>query len=80
MLEQCHLPDLSVKNYGDNESGYVVGIVIRVVESMFIFIQANPHQKYLLLEDCLFSFKQTRTKNICYWKIDKWLSYASCKE
>ena len=51
MLEQCHLPDLSVKNYGDNESGYVVGIVIRVVESMFIFIQANPHQKYLLLED-----------------------------
>ena len=51
MLEQCHLPDLLVKNYGDNESGYVVGIVIRVVESMFIFIQANPHQKYLLLED-----------------------------
>ena len=62
MLEQCHLPDLLVKNYGDNESGYVVGIVIRVVESMFIFFQANPHQ------------------NICYWKIDKWLSYASCKE
>ena len=33
MLEQCHVPDPLVKNYGDNESSYGVSIVTRVVES-----------------------------------------------
>ena len=37
--------------YGDNDSGYDTGIVIRVVEFVLLFFQANPHQKYLWLED-----------------------------
>ena len=45
MLEQCHVPDLLVKNYGDNESGYGVGIVIRVVESYVSFVSNKPTPK-----------------------------------
>ena len=49
MLERRHLPDLLVKNYGDNESGYVVGIVIRVVESYVYFLSSKPAQKILAI-------------------------------
>jgi hypothetical protein len=45
MLEQCHVPDLLVKNYGDNESGYGVSIVIRVVESYVSFVSNKPTPK-----------------------------------
>ena len=38
-----------VKNYGDNESGYNVGIVIRVVESYISFRSRKPTQKILAI-------------------------------
>ena len=34
-----------VKNYGDNENGYDVGIVIRVVESYVTFVSNIPTSK-----------------------------------
>ena len=33
MLEQCHVSDLSVQKYGDNDNSYDERTVIRVVES-----------------------------------------------
>ena len=34
-----------VKNYGDNDNGYSVGIVIRVVESYVTFVSSKPAPK-----------------------------------
>ena len=48
MLDQCHVPDLFVKNYGDNDNGYSVGIVIRVVESYVTFVSSKPAPKILI--------------------------------
>lgn len=45
MLEQCHVTDLLVKNYGDKDSVYDVGIVIRVVESYVSFILSSQSPK-----------------------------------
>ncbi|KAL5566110.1 hypothetical protein UlMin_029274 [Ulmus minor] len=45
MLEQCRVPDLLVKNYGDNESVYDEDIVIRVVESYVSMVLINPTPK-----------------------------------
>lgn len=40
-----HAPDLWDKNYGDNESDYGVGIVIRVVECDVSFLWSKPAPK-----------------------------------
>ena len=45
MLDQCHVPDLFIKYYGDNDNGYSVGIVIRVVESYVTFVSSKPTPK-----------------------------------
>lgn len=45
MLDQCHVPDLFVKNYEFNDNGYSVGIVIRVVESYVTFVSSKPAPK-----------------------------------
>ncbi|KAF5453999.1 hypothetical protein F2P56_023700 [Juglans regia] len=45
LLEQCRVPDLLVKNFGDNDSVYDVGIIIRVVESYVSSVSSNPTPK-----------------------------------
>ena len=45
----CHISDLLVKSYGDNESGYNVGIVIRVVEFYVSSRSRKPTQKILAI-------------------------------
>ena len=44
-LEQCHVSDLLVQNYGDNDNGYDEGIVIRVAESYVSFCFEQTHCK-----------------------------------
>ncbi|KAG7969123.1 hypothetical protein I3843_07G015200 [Carya illinoinensis] len=45
MLEQCRVPDLLVKNFGDNDSVHDVGIISRVVESYVSSVSSNPTPK-----------------------------------
>ncbi|XP_059438890.1 root phototropism protein 3-like [Corylus avellana] len=49
MLEQCRVPDLLVKNYGDDDSACDVGIVIRVVESYVSFAASKPTPKLFVV-------------------------------
>ncbi|XP_015875179.3 coleoptile phototropism protein 1 [Ziziphus jujuba] len=45
MLEICHVTDLLVKNHGDKDSVYDVGIVTRVVEYYVSFILSSQRPK-----------------------------------
>lgn len=51
MLEKCRVPDLLVKNYGDeyDDSVYDVGIVVRVVESYVSFVSSKPTPKLFVV-------------------------------
>lgn len=42
MLEHCCVSDLLVKNYGENDTVYDIGIVVRVVEHYVSFVLRNP--------------------------------------
>ncbi|KAL9450526.1 hypothetical protein AB3S75_012290 [Citrus x aurantiifolia] len=42
MLEHCRVSDLLVRNYGENDTVYHVGIVVRVVECYVSFVLRNP--------------------------------------
>ncbi|XP_031399579.1 coleoptile phototropism protein 1-like [Punica granatum] len=47
MLDRCHVTDLLVKNFGDNEvdTTYDVGVVVRAVESYVSSVSWNPRPK-----------------------------------
>ncbi|EXC06572.1 Root phototropism protein 3 [Morus notabilis] len=47
MLEQCRVSDLLVKNYGDEDSVYDVGIVSRVAEAYLSLASSNLRSKIL---------------------------------
>lgn len=45
MLEQCRVPDLLVKNRGDNDSTYDVAVVLRVLQFYVSCMSTNPTAK-----------------------------------
>ncbi|KAI4358076.1 hypothetical protein L6164_001979 [Bauhinia variegata] len=45
VLEQCHVSDLLVKNVGDNDPVYDVGVIIRLLQSYFSCMLSNPAAK-----------------------------------
>ncbi|XP_048432878.1 root phototropism protein 3-like [Pyrus x bretschneideri] len=45
MLDQCRAPDLLVRNYGEKESVYDVGLVVRVVVSYVSIVLSSPTPK-----------------------------------
>ena len=56
-----------VKNYGDSESGYVVGIVIRVVESYVYFLSSKPAPKIFTIGRFIDGYLMlvARHENLC---------------
>ena len=45
MLDQCQIPDLLEKNYGENDNGYDVGVVISMVESYVTSVSSKSAPK-----------------------------------
>lgn len=67
MLEQCRVPDLLVKNYGDDDSVYDVGIVVRVVESYVSFVSSKPTPKLFVVGRLVDGYLTlvARDENLC---------------